>query len=183
MSPRTRGLSQRYMIHFAIPNKGHWPRADSSSQKIALVGETGSGKSTTLKLIFPFYDISAGSVKIDNQDVRGVVLQGLRQVMGVVPQVPVLPNDNVINSVRYSTQDATDDDIVKAYTAAAVHEKILNFTVGYETMVGENGVKLSGGEIQRIAIARVILKDPKISLLNEATSAVDSGTEYLRFAS
>ena len=125
-------------------------------------------------------------MKIDNQDVRGVVLQGLRQVMGDVPQVPVLLNDNVmivINNVRYSKQDATDDDIVKACTAAAVHEKILSFTVGYETMVGENGVKLSDGEIQRISIARAILKDPTIILLSEATSTVHSEIECLRFAS
>lgn len=150
----------------------------SPGQKIALVGETGSGKSTILKLLFRFYDISAGSVKIDNQDVRDVTLQSLRQAMGVVPQDPVLFNDTVMSNVRYSKQDATDEDVIKACTSAAVHEKILGFTDGYKTMVGENGVKLSGGEIQRIAIARAILKEPKIIILDEATSAVDSQTEF-----
>ena len=149
----------------------------SPGQKIALVGETGSGKSTILKLIFRFYDISAGSVKIDNQDVRDVTLQSLRQAMGVVPQDPVLFNDTVMNNVRYSKQDATDEEVMKACASAAVHEKILGFTDGYKTMVGEHGVKLSGGEIQRIAIARAILKKPKIFLLDEATSDVDSQTE------
>lgn len=149
----------------------------SSGQKIALVGETGSGKSTILKLLFRFYDISAGSVKIDSQDVRDVTLQSLRQAIGVVPQDPVLFNDNVINNVRYSKQDAADGEVMDACRSAAVHEKILSFTDGYETMLGENSVKLSGGEIQRIAIARAILKNPKIILLDEATSVVDSQTE------
>ena len=98
-------------------------------------------------------------MKIDDQDVRDVTLQSIPQVMGVVPQNPVLFNDTIINIVEYSKQDATDDDFVKACTAAAVHDKILSFTDGYETMVGENGVKLSGGEIQRITIDSQRSKD------------------------
>lgn len=149
----------------------------SPGQKVAIVGETGSGKSTMLKLLFRFYDVTSGSVKIDHQDVRDVTLESLRQCIGVVPQDPALFNDTVMNNVRYSRLNATDEEVVLVCKAASIHDKILTFTNGYSTMVGENGVKLSGGEIQRIAIARAILKDPKIILLDEATSAVDSHTE------
>ncbi len=151
----------------------------SPGQKVALVGETGSGKSTILKLLFRFYEVSSGSVKIDGQDVRDVTLESFRRAIGVVPQDPNLFNDTVMNNVRYSRLDATDEEVMEACKAAAVHDKILTFTNGYASVVGENGVKLSGGEIQRIAIARAMLKDPKIILLDEATSAVDSQTESL----
>lgn len=146
-------------------------------QKVALVGETGCGKSTILKLLFRLYDVGSGSVKIDGQDIRDVTLESLRSCIGVVPQGPVLFNDTVMNNVRYSRLDASDELVIEACKAAAVHDKISNFTDGYATIVGENGVKLSGGEVQRIAIARVILMDPRIVLLDEATSAVDSHTE------
>lgn len=146
-------------------------------QKVALVGETGCGKSTILKLLFRLYDVSSGSVRIDGQDLRDVTLESLRSCIGVVPQDPVLFNDTVMNNVRYSRLDATDEQVMEACKAAAVHEKILSFTDGYASMVGETGVKLSGGEVQRVAIARAILMDPKIILLDEATSAVDSHTE------
>lgn len=149
----------------------------SPGQTVALVGETGSGKSTILKLLFRLYDVTSGSIKIDGQDLRGVTLESLRQFIGVVPQDPVLFNDTIMNNVRYARLDATDAEVVEACTAAAIHFKISTFTNGYESLVGENGVKLSGGEIQRVAIARAILKDPKIILLDEATSAVDSQTE------
>lgn len=148
-------------------------------QKIALVGETGCGKSTILKLLFRLYDVGSGSVKIDGQDLRDVTLKSLRSCIGVVPQNPVLFNDTVMNNVRYSKLDATDEQVIEACKAAAFHEKILTFTNGYASMVGENGVKLSGGEVQRLAIARAILMDPKIILLDEATSAVDCQTEAL----
>lgn len=146
-------------------------------QKIALIGETGGGKSTILKLLFRFYDVSNGSIAIDGQDIRGVTLASLRDNIGVVPQDPSLFNDTIMSNVRYSRLDATDAEIIEACKAAAVHEKILSFTEGYHSKVGERGVKLSGGELQRIAIARVILKDPKIILLDEATSSVDTETE------
>lgn len=146
-------------------------------QKVALVGETGCGKSTILKLLFRLYDVCNGSIRIDGQNIQDVTLESLRACIGVVPQNAVLFNDTVINNVRYSRLDATDEQVVEACKAAAIHDKILTFSNDYATLVGENGVKLSGGEVQRIAIARAILMDPRIILLDEATSAVDSHTE------
>ncbi len=147
-------------------------------QTIALVGATGSGKSTILKLLFRFYDVSDGSIKIDDQDIRDVTIASVHQHIGVVPQSPALFNDTIMSNVRYSKLDATDEQVIEACKAAAVHDKITTFAEGYATMVGEHGVKLSGGEIQRIAIARALLKDPKIILLDEATSSVDTQTEH-----
>ncbi|KAI4169508.1 MAG: hypothetical protein LQ343_005648 [Gyalolechia ehrenbergii] len=146
-------------------------------QKIAFVGETGGGKSTLLKLLFRFYDVTKGSLLVDGQDVRDVTLESLRRCMGVVPQDPSMFNDTVMNNVRYSKLDATDEEVMEACKAAAIHDKVLSFTEGYSTIVGEKGVKLSGGELQRLAIARAILKDPSIILLDEATSSVDTDTE------
>ncbi|KAI4198240.1 MAG: hypothetical protein LQ350_005402 [Teloschistes chrysophthalmus] len=146
-------------------------------QKIALVGETGGGKSTLLKLLFRFYDVTEGSVLIDGQDVRDVTVESLRACMGVVPQDPSMFNKTVMENIRYAKFEATDEEIMEACKAAAVHDKILSFTDGYASKVGEKGVKLSGGELQRLAIARAILKDPEIILLDEATSSVDTETE------
>ena len=146
-------------------------------QKVALVGETGGGKSTILKLLFRFYDVSGGQIAIDGQDVRDVTLQSLRRCLGVVPQDPELFNISVIENVRYSKLEASDEEVKEACRKAAIHDKIMTFTNGYQTRVGEKGVKLSGGELQRIAIARVLLKNPAIVLLDEATSAVDTETE------
>ena len=149
----------------------------SAGQTIALVGETGAGKSSILKLIFRFYDISVGRIEIDGQDIRDVTLSSLRDVLGIVPQDPVLFNATVIENLRYARSDATNEDVYNACKAAAVHEKIMSFPDQYRSKVGEKGVKLSGGELQRIAIARVLLKNPPIVLFDEATSAVDTGTE------
>jgi ABC-type transport system involved in Fe-S cluster assembly fused permease/ATPase subunit len=146
-------------------------------QTIALVGETGGGKSTILKLLFRFYDVTGGCIKIDGQDIRQVTLESLRRVIGNVPQDATLFNDTVMNNVRYAKIDATDEEVYEACKAAAIHEKVISFTKGYETKVGEGGTKLSGGELQRIAIARAILQDPQIVLLDEATSSVDTETE------
>jgi ABC-type transport system involved in Fe-S cluster assembly fused permease/ATPase subunit len=146
-------------------------------QTVAFVGETGGGKSTTLKLLFRFYDVKEGSITIDGQDLRDVTIDSLRQELGVVPQDPSLFNQTIMENVRYARLEATDEDVIEACKAAAVHEKIMTFPDQYKSKVGERGVKLSGGELQRVAIARVILKNPKIVLLDEATSAVDSSIE------
>ncbi|OKL63146.1 hypothetical protein UA08_01601 [Talaromyces atroroseus] len=146
-------------------------------QTIALVGETGSGKSTILKLLFRLYDPDYGSVEIDGQDISDVSLQSLRESIGVVPQDPALFNDTIFNNLKYAKETATVEEIHNACAAVKLHERFLSFPDGYETKVGERGVKLSGGELQRVAIARVIIKNPKFVLLDEATSSVDSETE------
>lgn len=146
-------------------------------QTIALVGTTGAGKSTILKLLLRFYDVSSGSIEIDGQDISDVTLNSLREVLGVVPQDPLLFNASVMENLRYARPSATDGEVFAACRAAAIHDKILSFADGYGSQVGEQGVKLSRGELQRIAIARVFLKDPPIFILDEATSAVDTGTE------
>ncbi|KAK4975722.1 hypothetical protein LTR66_010890 [Elasticomyces elasticus] len=144
---------------------------------VALVGETGGGKSTTLKVLFRFYDVKSGSIKIDEQDIRSVTLESLRNVFGCVPQDPSLFNISILENVRYARLDATDEEVHDACRAASMHDKILSFPDGYESKVGERGVKLSGGELQRVAIARAILRKPKFVLLDEATSMVDTETE------
>lgn len=146
-------------------------------QTIALIGETGGGKSTILKLLFRFYDVTEGVIAIDGQDIRTLTLESLREQIGVVPQDPSLFNDTILSNVRYAKLDATEEEVIDACKAAAIHDKILTFSNGYNSKVGEHGVKLSGGELQRIAIARAILKNAKIILLDEATSSVDSETE------
>jgi ABC-type transport system involved in Fe-S cluster assembly fused permease/ATPase subunit len=146
-------------------------------QTVALVGETGGGKSSTLKLLMRFYDLTNGSINIDGQNIQDVTLSSLRETLGTVPQDPSLFNTSIMENVRYARLDATDEEVMDACRAAAVHEKIITFPDQYKSKVGERGVKLSGGELQRIAIARVILKNPKIVLLDEATSAVDSSIE------
>lgn len=146
-------------------------------QTIALVGETGAGKSSTMKLLLRFYDVTSGRITIDGHDIRDITLSSLRDALGVVPQDPLLFNATVLENLRYARPTATDEEIFEACRAAAIHDRILTFADGYESRVGEQGVKLSGGEIQRLAIARVFLKDPPIIILDEATSAVDTMTE------
>lgn len=146
-------------------------------QTIALVGETGAGKSSIIKLLLRLYDVSSGSIAIDGHDVRSMTLSSLRDIVGVVPQDPLLFNASVLENLRYARPGATDEEIYAACRAACVHDKILGFERGYDTKVGEQGVKLSGGEVQRLAIARVFLKDPPVLVLDEATSAVDTVTE------
>ncbi|XP_067843068.1 ATP-binding cassette sub-family B member 6 isoform X2 [Heptranchias perlo] len=144
---------------------------------VALVGPSGSGKSTIIRLLFRFYDIKGGCIKIDGQDISKVKQSSLRSHIGVVPQDTVLFNDTIRNNIRYGRVTASDEEVEEASRAADIHERIITFPDGYDTQVGERGLKLSGGEKQRVAIARTILKAPQIILLDEATSALDTQTE------
>ena len=143
----------------------------------AIVGSSGAGKSTISRILFRFYDISSGSVKIDGQDIRNVTQYSLRREIGVVPQDTVLFNDSIKYNIAYGNHEASDEEIFNAAKLARIHDFIMKLPDGYETEVGERGLKLSGGEKQRVAIARTILKNPSILLLDEATSALDSHTE------
>jgi ATP-binding cassette subfamily B protein len=143
----------------------------------AFVGTTGAGKSTIGRLLFRYYDISSGVISIDGQDIRDVQQGSVRAAIGVVPQDTVLFNDTIRYNLAYAKPNATDDDIARAARLAHIHEFIADLPDGYQTLVGERGLKLSGGEKQRVAIARVILKDAPILLFDEATSALDTHTE------
>ena len=144
---------------------------------IALVGHSGAGKTSTAYLIPRLYDVDSGSVTIDGHDVRDVTLQSLADTIGMVSQETYLFHDTIIENLRYGRPDATDEEVEAAARAANIHDFIEGLSHGYETMVGERGFRLSGGERQRIAIARALLKDPKVLILDEATSSVDSRTE------
>ncbi|TMM54249.1 ABCB family ABC transporter ATP-binding protein/permease [Sulfitobacter sabulilitoris] len=146
-------------------------------EMVAIVGSTGSGKSTVGRLLFRFYDVNGGALRIDGQDVRDVTQESLHAAIGVVPQDTVLFNDTIRYNIAYGRDGATQDEIVAAARAAQIHDFITALPDGYDTTVGERGLKLSGGEKQRVGIARTLLKDPPILLLDEATSALDSETE------
>jgi ATP-binding cassette subfamily B protein len=144
---------------------------------LAVVGPSGAGKSTITRLMYRFYDVSAGSVEIDGQDVRSVTQHSLRSAIGVVPQDTVLFNDTIGYNIAYGAEGATQAGIEAAARAARIHDFIVGLPHGYDTQVGERGLKLSGGEKQRVAIARTILKNPPVLILDEATSALDTRTE------
>ena len=146
---------------------------------VALVGPSGSGKTTTTYLIPRLYDVDGGSVAIDGIDVRKIKLESLGRIIGVVTQETYLFHASVRDNLLYARPEATEDELVAAATAAAMHDRIMELPEGYDTIVGERGYKLSGGEKQRIAIARVLLKDPRILILDEATSALDTVSERL----
>ena len=148
-------------------------------QLVALVGPSGSGKTTSTYLIPRLYDVDSGSVQIDGIDVRGIRLESLGRVLGFVTQETYLFHDTVLANLRYARPDATMEEIEAAASAAAIHDRITELPDGYDTVVGERGYKLSGGEKQRVAIARVLLKDPRILILDEATSALDTVSERL----
>ncbi len=144
---------------------------------VALVGPSGAGKSTISRILFRFYDVEKGRVTIDGQDIRDVTQGSVRRAIGIVPQDTVLFNDTIRYNIAYGRPGATPEEIEQAAKLAQLHEFIASLPDGYETMVGERGLKLSGGEKQRVAIARTILKQPKILLFDEATSALDTNTE------
>jgi len=148
-----------------------------AGQSVAIVGATGSGKSTIGRLLFRFYDVTSGALLIDGQDVRDVTLASLHDAIGVVPQDTVLFNDTIRYNIAYGRDGASQNDIEQAARQAQIHDFIVGLPEGYDTTVGERGLKLSGGEKQRVGIARTLLKDPPILLLDEATSALDSDTE------
>ncbi len=148
-----------------------------AGQTVAIVGATGSGKSTIGRLLFRFYDVTDGALKIDEQDVRDVNLTSLHAAIGVVPQDTVLFNDTIRYNIAYGRNGASQTEIEDAARAAQIHDFIVSLPEGYETKVGERGLKLSGGEKQRVGIARTLLKNPPILLLDEATSALDTDTE------
>ena len=156
-------------VSFEIPH-GH---------KVAVVGPSGAGKSTLARLLFRFYDVDSGSITIDQQNISSVTQSSLRDNIGIVPQDTVLFNHSIEHNIRYAKLDASEEEIHQAARHANIHDFIVSLPNGYDTVVGERGLKLSGGEKQRIAIARVILKNPRILVFDEATSSLDSHSEQL----
>ena len=148
-----------------------------AGKTVAVVGPSGSGKSTLARLLFRFYDVGSGAITIDGQDIRHVTQGSVRRAMGIVPQDTVLFNDTVRYNIAYGRTDATESEVEQAAKAAHIHDFIAATPKGYDTMVGERGLKLSGGEKQRVAIARTLLKNPPIVIFDEATSALDSANE------
>jgi ABC-type transport system involved in Fe-S cluster assembly fused permease/ATPase subunit len=144
---------------------------------VAVVGASGAGKSTLSRLLFRFYDVDSGAVVIDGQDIRSVTQASLRATIGIVPQDTVLFNDTIYYNIAYGRPDASREEVLSAAKSAHIHHFIESLPLGYDTMVGERGLKLSGGEKQRVAIARAMLKDPAILIFDEATSALDSKSE------
>ena len=179
--PEVSGKVEFQNVYFAYNDKGNVITDLSFSVKpgevIAIVGPSGAGKSTIANLLPRFYDVNKGDIKIDGHSVREVTLDSLREQVGIVPQETMLFNGSVYNNILYGRLDATKEEIEAAAKAANAHDFIMQLTDGYETKLGDRGVNLSGGQRQRIAIARAILKNPRILILDEATSALDTESE------
>jgi ATP-binding cassette, subfamily B, heavy metal transporter len=146
-------------------------------KRVAVVGHSGSGKSTLARLLFRFYDATGGEILVNGVSVKEMKQASLRAAIGIVPQDTVLFNDTILYNIRYGRPDASDADVMEAARAAHIHDFIESLPAKYETMVGERGLKLSGGEKQRVAIARALLKNPRMLIFDEATSALDSRSE------
>ena len=162
-----------HQVNFEIP----------AGKKLAVVGPSGAGKSTLSRLLFRFYDVDGGKVSIDGQSVNDVTQESLRTAVGIVPQDTVLFNESIFHNIIYSRPEASEEDVYQAAKLANIHDFISQLPEGYDTVVGERGLKLSGGEKQRVAIARVILKNPRILVFDEATSSLDSHSEQVILAS
>ncbi len=161
------------------PILSHFSLSIRAGEKVALVGPSGAGKSTITKLLLRLYDTTSGTIEIDGQDIAKVTQESLRRAIAFVPQEPILFHRSLMDNIRYGRQGATDEEVMEAAKKAHCHDFIAGLPEGYETHVGERGVKLSGGERQRVAIARAILKDAPILILDEATSSLDSESESL----
>ena len=148
-----------------------------AGKKVAIVGPSGCGKSTVFRLLFRFYDSSSGSILIDDQDIKSIPLDSLRRSIGVVPQDTPLFHADILHNIRYGNLEASDEQVYEAAKKAQVQATIDRLPEGYKTKVGERGLMISGGEKQRLAVARLLLKDPKIAFFDEATSALDVYTE------
>ncbi len=180
-----RGRVQFLDVEFAYPTDQpiavlHGVTLDApGGSRVALVGSSGSGKSTLISLLSRFYDVNSGAILIDGQDLRAVTVRSLRQAIGIVPQQPVLFTGTILENIRYGDHDATDAQVEQAARLANAHDFIRLQPEGYNTLVGERGATLSGGQVQRIAIARMFLKNPPILILDEATSNLDAASEAL----
>ena len=157
----------------------HLTVAIAPGETVAIVGPSGAGKTTLFQLLLRFYDPQAGRITIDGVDIRALGLHALRDAIGIVPQDTIIFSANAMENIRYGRADATDAEVIAAATLAAAHEFIERLPEGYQSFLGERGVRMSGGQRQRIAIARALLKNPPLLLLDEATSALDAESERL----
>ncbi|HIM58535.1 MAG TPA: ATP-binding cassette domain-containing protein, partial [Gammaproteobacteria bacterium] len=179
----TQGKVEFNQVSFAYPGKNKVLKDISFTiepgQKVAIVGQSGSGKTTLAKLLFRFYDVNSGSILIDGQDIKTHQHHSVQTAIGVVPQDTVMFNESIYYNIAYGKQDASMQEVKQAAKLSFIDEFIDQLPQGYDTLVGERGLKLSGGEKQRLAIARVLLKNPPILIFDEATSALDSYSEKM----